>query len=194
MVLDLDLRLLEQSLRLDWQAFNRQGSGSFVSRIHKDASEGFVPALNLAITFVQQALAASVFVAVLLYLSWKATLALLLMVPPLMWAAHRVGRRVRQVTSEEREHEARFLHILTGSLKAFRILRAVSHLHPPTLAANRRALGAYLDSTYENLRLLSLQRSRRASGPTWTGCLNRLSKPRLDPAARCAPRTQPGPS
>ena len=131
-------------------------------------SEGFVPALNLALAVVQQALAASVFVAVLLYLSWKATLALLVMVPPLVWFAHRMGRRVRQITSEEREREARFLHILTESLKAFRILRAVPHLRPPTLAANRRALGSYLDGSYENLRLISLQQ-------TWSDVFRNLA-------------------
>ena len=158
-VLDLEMGLLEQSLVLDWRAFNRQGSGSFVSRIHKDTFEGFVPAVSLALTFVQQALATSVFLAVLLYLSWKATLALILLAPPLIWAARRMGGRVRQATSEEREREARFVDVLTDSLKAFRILRAVPHLRPPTLGANRAALRAYLVGTYDNFRLLTLQRT-----------------------------------
>lgn len=158
-ILDLELGLLERSLSLDWKEFNRRGSGSFVSRIHKDAFEGFVPALSFAVTFVQQALGAAVFVAVLFYLSWKATLALVLIAPPLLWVGQRMGRRVRQATCEEREREARFVHVLTESLKAFRILRALPRLQPPTLEANRSALGSYLNSTYENRRLLTLQQT-----------------------------------
>lgn len=157
--LDLEQRLLKQGLRLDWKAFNREGAGSFVSRIHKDTLEGFVPTVTYVLSIVQQALAALVFLAVLLYLSWKAALALLLIAPPLIWVAQRIGKHVRAATAEEREREARFLHVLTESLKAFRLLRTLPHLPPPTLNANRRALGSYLDSTYTNHRLLTLQQT-----------------------------------
>lgn len=82
MILDLEQQLLEKALLFDWRGFSRQGVGSFVSRIHKDTLEGFPPMLGLTLRFVGQAIAASVFIGVLLYLSWKATLALLFIAPP----------------------------------------------------------------------------------------------------------------
>jgi ATP-binding cassette subfamily B protein len=158
-ILDLEGQLLQQSLLQDWKSFQREGPGSFVSRIHRDTLEGFAPALNLVLSVVQQALAALVFIGVLFYLSWQAALALLLIAPPLVWVAQHIGKRVRKATSEEREREARFVQVLTQTLSAFRILRALVPLQPPTLATNRQALGAYLDSTYKNHQLLTLQQT-----------------------------------
>nr|WP_290665270.1 ABC transporter ATP-binding protein [Ardenticatena sp.] len=159
LILALEQRLLEQALRLDWKSFHHQGAGSFVSRIHKDTLEGVVPALNFVLTIVQEALSTVVFLGVLFYLSWQATLVLLIIAPTLFWIADRIGKRVQKATSEEREYEARFLHVLTDTLKAFRILNSLIRLRLLTLDANRRALNAYLDSTYENHRLLTLQRT-----------------------------------
>lgn len=158
-MLDLEERLLEKSLDLDWRAFNREGVGAWVSRIHKDTQEGLAPALGLVLACAQQSLAALVFVGVLLYLSWKATLALLLVVPPLLWIAQHLGQRVRQTTAEEREGEARFLQLLTQTLQAFRLLRGLPFLRPPTLEASQAALASYLERSYQNHRFRVLQQS-----------------------------------
>jgi ATP-binding cassette subfamily B protein len=155
----LERQLLERTLLLDWREFQRHGVGTFVSRIHKDALEGFPPMLQLVLRFVGQALSALVFLGVLLYLSWKATLALLVIVPPLVWIGNRIGKRVQKATSEERDREARYLHLLTETLKAFRLLRVLDRLRPLAFAAHTQGLRAYLDSTYENHRLLTLQQT-----------------------------------
>lgn len=157
--LDVEQRLVERTLHLDWRAFSREGSGSFVSRIHKDTLEGFLPALGFVFTAVQQGVAGVVFLVVLLYLSWQAALTLLLLVPPLLWVARRLGKRVRETTSEEREGEARLVQVLADSLKAFRFLRIAFPLRLATLDAYRRALDSYLDSTYRNHRFLVLQQT-----------------------------------
>lgn len=109
--------------------------------------------------FTEQALATAVFLGVLLYLSWKATLALLVIAPPLVWIANRIGKRVQKTTSQERDREARYLHVLTELLKAFRFLRVFDRVRPLALAPGTRRLRAYLDSTYENYRLLTLQQT-----------------------------------
>jgi ATP-binding cassette subfamily B protein len=158
-VLELEGRLLENSLALDWQSFSRQGAGAFVSRVHRDTFEGLTPALGLIVTVTSQGLAALTFVGVLLYLSWQATLALLLVAPPLLLVARWVGGKVRQATGEEREGEARYLEVLTLSLKAFRALRGLPRLGPRTQTANQEALGAYLDGTYRSQRLLQSQQA-----------------------------------
>lgn len=59
----------------------------------------------------------------------------------------------------ERDREARYLHVLTETLKAFRILRVLAYLRPLSFAANREALRAYTTSIYENHRLLTLQQT-----------------------------------
>ena len=158
-VLELERQLLERTLHLDWREVSSHGAGSFVSRIHKDTLEGVPPLLQLVLRFIEQALATGVFLGVLLYLSWKATLALLVIAPPLVWIANRIGKRVQKTTSQERDQEARYLHVLTELLKSFRFLRVFDRLRPLALAAGTQRLRAYLDSTYENYRLLTLQQT-----------------------------------
>lgn len=159
LVLELELRLLRQSTQLDFREFSRKGAGALVSRVHKDTFEGLVPMVGFILTLTQEILASVVFLGVLLYLSWKATLALLLLVPLLLWVAQLIGKRVRKVTSEEREQESVYMQVLTRSLEAFRLLRVFPILRGRTLEQNRRSLAAYLDTTYQNHRLLTLQQS-----------------------------------
>lgn len=156
-VLEVEGRLLAQALRLDWQDFSREGAGAFVSRVHQDVLEGLAPAVSLLVAVARQALATLAFLGVLLYLSWQATLALAILVPPLLWVAQRVGTRIRRAANDEREAEARYLEVLSQSLKAFRALRGLPRLLSPTLAANREALGAYLEGTYRSHRLMEAQ-------------------------------------
>lgn len=73
--------------------------------------------------------------------------------------AQRIGKGIRQSTTEEREEEARYLGALSQALQAFRALRGLARLRPPALAVNREALGTYLDSTYRNHRLITQQRA-----------------------------------
>lgn len=157
--LDLERRLMERTLFLDWRAFSREGTGSFVSRIHKDTLEGFVPALSFVFTAVQQGVSGLIFLVVLLYLSWQAALTLLVLAPPLLWVARRLGRRVRETTSDEREGEARLVQVLAEALQAFRILQNALPLRRATFDAHKRALDTYLVSTYRNHRLLVLQQT-----------------------------------
>lgn len=158
-VLEVEGRLLKKVLHLDWRDFSREGAGAFVSRVHQDVLEGLAPAVSLLVAVARQALAALTFLGVLLYLSWQATLALAILVPPLLWVAQRVGTRVRRAAENEREAEARYLEVLSQSLKAFRALRGIPRLVPPTLATNQEALGAYLDGTYRSQRLVQAQQS-----------------------------------
>jgi ATP-binding cassette subfamily B protein len=158
-VLEVEGRLLDKALRLDWRDFSREGAGAFASRVHQDVLQGLAPAVSLLVDVARQALAALAFLGVLLYLSWQATLALALLVPPLLWVARRVGTRVRQAAEDERQGEARYLEVLSQTLKAFRALRGLPRLLPPTLATNREALGTYLDGTYRSHRLITAQQS-----------------------------------
>jgi len=168
LVLELELRLLRQATRLDFREFSRQGAGALVSRVHKDTFEGLVPMVGFILTLTQEILASAVFLGVLVYLSWKATLALLLLVPPLLWVSQLIGKRVRKATSEEREQESVYMQVLTRSLEAFRLLRVFPRLLDRTLERSRQDLGAYLDTTYQNHRLLTLQRS-------WSGLFMNLA-------------------
>ncbi|MFF9194086.1 ATP-binding cassette domain-containing protein [Streptomyces sp. NPDC014779] len=158
-VLALETELLARTLESDGRRIAGPGSASYVSRIHNDVREGVLPAVDVALRIARQAVASAVFLGVLLYLSWQASLVLLVIVPPLVLASNRLARRIARNTDAEREAEAHYVHVLTRTLAAFHALRGLPALLPGTRSVNREALGGFLGITYANHRLTQRQRT-----------------------------------
>lgn len=158
-VLDLEMELLGRALDQDGRQISVAGNASYVSRIHDDVREGVLPAIDLTVQVAKQALASVVFVGVLLYLSWQASLVLLLVVPPMVLISNRIAKRIAENTEPEREADARYRHTLTRTLDAFRALRGMPLLRPGTQAVNSRALQGFLDITFVNHQLRVKQRT-----------------------------------
>lgn len=158
-VLALESELLARTLGLDGRRHAESGHASYVSRIHNDVREGVLPAIDVAVRIARQAVSSTVFLGVLLYLSWQASLILLVIVPPLVLVSNRLAKRIAKNTEAEREAEARYVNTLTRTLEAFHALRGLSALLPGTRAANREALGGFLGITFTNYRLGQRQRT-----------------------------------
>ncbi|MGW3327351.1 ATP-binding cassette domain-containing protein [Streptomyces virginiae] len=155
----LESELLGRALGLDGRRMARAGNASYVSRIHNDVSQGVLPAVDVSLRIARQAVASVVFLGVLLYLSWQASLVLLVIVPPLVFVSNRLGRRIEENTGPEREAEARYINTLTRTLEAFPALRGLPSLLPGTRRANRDALRGFLGITFVNFRLAQRQRT-----------------------------------
>ncbi|MEV7281511.1 ABC transporter ATP-binding protein [Streptomyces sp. NPDC093111] len=158
-VLGLETELLGRTLGLDGRQIARQGNASYVSRIHNDVREGVLPAVDVCIRIARQACASVVFLGVLLYLSWQASLILLVIIPPLVLVSNDLARRIEKNTDPEREAEARYVNTLTRTLEAFHALRGLRSLLPGARAANQDALNGFLGITYANYRLAQRQRT-----------------------------------
>ncbi|MFJ3578917.1 ATP-binding cassette domain-containing protein [Streptomyces rubiginosohelvolus] len=158
-MLSLETELLDRTLGLDSRKLTGPGNASYVSRIHNDVSEGVLPAMDVCIRIGRTLVSSLVFVGVLLYLSWQASLILLVIVPPLVVVSNRLAKRIEDNTEPEREAEAGYVSRLTRTLESFHALRGLPALLPGTRAVNRRALGGFLDLTYVNYRLSLKQRT-----------------------------------
>ncbi|MFI0944054.1 ATP-binding cassette domain-containing protein [Streptomyces sp. NPDC021020] len=156
-VLQLEMELLDRTLDQDGRRLSEAGNASYVSRVHSDVKDGVLPAIDVCVRIAKQALASLVFIGVLLYLSWQASLILLVIVPPLVLVSNRIAKRIEDNTDPEREGEARYINTLTRTLEAFHALRGMRALRPGTRTANRRALDGYLDITFVNYRLTQKQ-------------------------------------
>ncbi|MCM9078101.1 ATP-binding cassette domain-containing protein [Streptomyces spororaveus] len=155
----LETELLGRALGLDGRKVSRAGNASYVSRIHNDVSQGVLPAVDVSLRIARQAVTSVVFLGVLLYLSWQASLVLLVIVPPLVFVSNRLGRRIEENTGPEREAEARYVNTLTRTLEAFPALRGLPSLLPGTRRANQDALRGFLGITFVNFRLAQRQRT-----------------------------------
>ncbi|MFF4392375.1 MULTISPECIES: ABC transporter ATP-binding protein [unclassified Streptomyces] len=155
----LETELLGRALGLDGRKVSRAGNASYVSRIHNDVSQGVLPAVDVSLRIARQAVTSVVFLGVLLYLSWQASLVLLVIVPPLVFVSNRLGKRIEENTGPEREAEARYINTLTRTLEAFPALRGLPSLLPGTRRANQDALRGFLGITFVNFRLAQRQRT-----------------------------------
>ncbi|WP_329175113.1 MULTISPECIES: ABC transporter ATP-binding protein [unclassified Streptomyces] len=153
----LEMELLDRTLGLDGRQLSGAGNASYVSRVHNDVREGVLPAIDVCVRIAKQALASLVFIGVLLYLSWQASLILLVIVPPLVLVSNRLAKRIEDNTDPEREAEARYINKLTRTLESFHALRGIPSLVPGTRAANKEALNGFLGITFVNYRLTQKQ-------------------------------------
>ncbi|MEU9254944.1 ABC transporter ATP-binding protein [Streptomyces sp. NPDC048270] len=155
----LETELLGRTIALDGRKVSAAGNASYVSRIHNDVSEGVLPAVDVCVRIARQAVASLVFLGVLLYLSWQASLILLVIVPPLVLVSNRLARRIEDNTEPEREAEAGYINRLTRTLESFHALRGLPSLLPGTRAVNRDALRGFLGIKFVNYRLSLRQRT-----------------------------------
>jgi ATP-binding cassette subfamily B protein len=155
--LSLEMELLERALGLDVRLVSKAGHASYVSRVHNDVAEGVVPAIDIWVRAVRTMVSSIVFVAVLLYLSWEASLILLVIVPPLVYVSNRLAKRIQDNTDPERDAEAYYINKLTRTLEAFHALRGLPLLLPGTQTANKAALRGFLGLKYVNFRLTEKQ-------------------------------------
>jgi ABC-type bacteriocin/lantibiotic exporter with double-glycine peptidase domain len=158
-VLSLEMELLDRTLELDNRQMSYAGNASYVSRIHNDVKEGVLPAIDVSIKVAKHAIASVVFIGVLLYLSWQASLILLVIVPPLVVVSNNIAKKIGLNTEPERDADAQYVNKLTRTLEAFRAVRGLPLLLPISQQANRTALAKFLDITFVNYRLSLRQRT-----------------------------------
>lgn len=158
-MLSLEMELLDRAIAQDGRTLSKAGNASYVSRVHNDVYEGVLPAVDVTIRIARQAVSSVVFIGVLLYLSWEASLVLLVIVPPLVFMSNRIARRIQDNTEPEREAEAQYISKLSRTLEAFHAVRGMPLLQPGARTANREALRRFLGITFVNFRLAQRQRS-----------------------------------
>ena len=99
-VFDLRIRIFEHIQQMSLAFFSRARTGALVSRLNSDVGgvrEAFTDLLSSA---VGNLVTVTLVLGAMFALSWKLTLAALLVVPVFLWSARRVGRKIRQLTRE----------------------------------------------------------------------------------------------
>jgi ABC-type multidrug transport system fused ATPase/permease subunit len=83
----------------------------------------------------------------LAYLSWQAFLCLVVLIPISAAVSAKLGKKIRALTSQEREQEGAVQAILSKALGAFRMVKGFDLLSPTSRAVDGR-LGDYLSTSY----------------------------------------------
>ncbi|ONN27563.1 hypothetical protein XJ44_03305 [Thermosipho affectus] len=95
-VLNLESELLKKTFNYDLKEFTKKGAGYFINSIHKDVNEGVVPMIRMTINIVSMIVSEVALLLAMFFISWRASLVLFIIIPPLMYFANVVSQKVRK--------------------------------------------------------------------------------------------------
>ncbi len=128
-----------------------KGEGYFISRIYGDVLEGMVPMLDTLTWALRNVVRSISFLGVLIYLSWEATLLLLLLVPPVMYITSRLTEKIQELSKVEREAEGEFMDAFVRIVKSYKIVK-IFELINKVASLYRRKIGEFLDRNYKTYK------------------------------------------
>lgn len=133
--------------------FLRNGVGHYVSRIRSDVKDGLVPMLALVRGMVVKAAMFASLVSALLYMSWQAFAVLAAIIPIATVVSLVVGKRIRALTSTEREKEAEVLGLLTKAIASLKMVGTFG-LAGRTLKSFDTGMHDLLDTGYRRFKVV----------------------------------------
>jgi len=152
LVKTVNRQLLESYYQKEYASILENGYGYFINRIYGDLREGLVPLLSLVQATVKQIVLLISLLMVLVYLSWQAFLLLVAIIPISSAVGVYLGRRIKTLTSQEREQEGGVQTVLTKALGAFRMVKTFNLVSLTAPVVDKR-LGEYLATSYRRHRL-----------------------------------------
>ena len=153
---DLRVRVLGKYLRLPGLRFDTEPVSSMLTRLGSDSDQVAQAAIDAAKVMLQQALQVLVMLGVMLYTSWRVTLAVLLLGPLLAWTMDTVGRRYRRIGHRIQESGAQLLQSADQALS--------SHQEVKVYGAQAAELERYSGQANHHLRLsLKVESTRSIS-------------------------------
>jgi ATP-binding cassette, subfamily B, bacterial len=145
-------RMLDAYYRKEYSSVLKNGHGYFINRVYGDLREGLMPLLSLVQATFKQSILLVSFSAVLLYLSWRAFFFLVAIIPISALVGTLLGRRIKALTSQEREQEGAVLAVLNKALGAFRLVKTFNLVSQTVDVFNQRLQG-YLSTSYRRFRV-----------------------------------------
>jgi subfamily B ATP-binding cassette protein MsbA len=113
---DLRVHVLSKYLRLPGLRFDTEPVPSMLTRLGSDSDQVALAAVDALKVMLQQSFQVIVMLIVMLLQSWKVTLAILVLAPPLGWIMDKVGRRYRRIGHRIQESGAQLLQLADQSL------------------------------------------------------------------------------
>ena len=153
---DLRVQTLGKYLRLPGLRFDTEPVSSMLTRLGSDSDQVAQAAIDAAKVMLQQALQVLVMLGVMLYTSWRVTLAVLLLGPMLAWTMDKVGRRYRRIGHRIQESGAQLLQSADQALS--------NHQEVKVYGAQATELSRYTGQANHHLRLsLKVESTRSIS-------------------------------
>lgn len=142
---DMRVRVFDKYLRMPGSHFDSESVGTMQMRLGSDSDQVAQAAVDAAKVMLQQSLQIVAMLAVMLWTSWRVTIAILLIAPIMAWMMDRVGRRYRRYGHRIQESGARLLQAADQSLSGQQEVKVYG--------AQGAELDRYRELASENMRL-----------------------------------------
>lgn len=153
---DLRVMVLGKYMRLPGLRFDTEPVASMLTRLGSDSDQVAQAAIDAAKVMLQQSLQVVAMMGVMLYYSWRVTLAILLLGPLLAWTMDTVGRRYRRIGHRIQESGAQLLQSADQALS--------NHQEVKVYGAQGAELERYSGQANHHLRLsLKVESTRSIS-------------------------------
>ena len=119
----LTLRMLEAYYATPYAQINRFDSGYFISRVYDEPAKVSQAVVTAPIGVLVSAVTLMTGLAISLFLAWRITLVLLIVVPALYYVANRFSPKIKTASERENEEEARLREILGRSIDSYKTVR-----------------------------------------------------------------------
>jgi subfamily B ATP-binding cassette protein MsbA len=113
---DLRVQVLGKYLRLPGLRFDTEPVPSMLVKLGSDSDQVAQAAIDAMKVMLQQSLQVIASLVVMLWISWRVTLAILVLGPPLAWVMDKVGRRYRRISHRIQESGANLMQAADQAL------------------------------------------------------------------------------
>ena len=157
---DLRVSVLAKYLRLPGLRFDNEPVPSMLTKLGSDSDQVAQAAIDAAKVMLQQSLQVLAMLGVMLWTSWRVTLAILLLGPLLAWMMDTVGRRYRRIGHRIQESGAQLLQTADQALS--------SHQEVKVYGAQAVEMARYTAQANHHLKL-SLKVQGQVRDAIWFG-------------------------
>jgi ABC-type multidrug transport system fused ATPase/permease subunit len=150
-LVSLSLRMLGRYYNIPYREIITRDNGYFLSRVYDEVNTAVLPIVDCLLGLFNAIVSFSVALAVVLFLSWRATLVLICVIPIVYWLSRRFGSKIKDQSKLEKEEEAKLRGVLGRALGSYKITKTFD-LYEGIYSKTSQQIGRFVDVFYSRFR------------------------------------------
>ena len=123
---NLSKRMITKYYEIPYREIIKRDSGYYVSRVYDEVSSSAQPTIDTFLSLFANIIIIFIAVAIVLTMSWRASLAILLSLPLIFLLSRKYNNKIKELSKMENESEADLREILTRSVSSFKLIKVFS--------------------------------------------------------------------
>ena len=150
-LISLSLRMLKRYYNISYREIIRKDNGYFLSRVYDEVSTTVLPIVDCVLALSNAAVTFVVAFGVVLFLSWRATLVLICVLPIVHWLSRRFGSKIKNESKLEKEEEAKLRGVLGRVIGSYKVIKTFD-LYEKIYAKASQQITKFVDVFYTRFK------------------------------------------